>query len=184
VRAMVCAAAPCLFDDAREAFRCGGFDRFYAVNAAAIRWPMTDVWVTGHPENLEQWQRVFLMTNRKLPEVVARHGAAGKNAHVDRSAPIYWPKQERMAITSTLFAVKVALDDGAGRVVVCGAPLDEGGGHIDQGAPQNHSYTRYRPAFIWARDNVFDGRVRGVSGYLAEHLGKVDTQWLMTSRSA
>lgn len=178
MRALVVASAPCVFDDAREAFRAGGYDRFYAVNAAAVRWPLTDVWVTGHPEKLAEWQAAVLLQGRPLPDVVARHKIAGEDAIVHRTSPLFWPKQDRMAITSTLYAVKVALEDGARRVVICGAPLDVNGGHIDRRAPQDHDYRRFRGGFIWAAEHVFAGRVRAASGFLADLLGRPDEEWL------
>ena len=177
MRALILAAAPCLFADARRALACGGFDAFYVVNGAAMHWPLADWWVTGHPEDLPRWRREREAAGWPMPPVVSAPHKGRPTEGVDRWTDVRWPDMPKHRITSTLLAAKVALEDGARRVVICGAPLDSSG-HLDPDAPQDHDYHRYRQGLMWAALKVFDGRVRGTSGYPAELLGEVTREWL------
>lgn len=176
MRALVLGAAPCLWADLRAVLPMG-FDRCYAVNGAGVRWPLTDVWCTGHPEAMERWQRAVVAQGRPVPEVVAPRRHEG--CKVDRVEGLFWDGQPRDArrLSSAIYAVKVALADGAVRVVLCGVALDASG-HLDASKAPGHDYAVYRRAFAWAKGAVFAGRVRAASGYLADLLGAPDREWM------
>ena len=179
MKALILAAAPCVFDDARRALACGGFDAFYVVNAAGMHWPLADWWVTGHPEALPRWRREREAAGWPMPPVVSAPHKNRPTEGVDRWTDARWPGMpDSLRVTSALLAVKAALEDGAGRVVICGAPLGREGGHIDPDAPQDHDYARYRHGVQWAAYHAFADRVRGTSGYPAKVLGEVTREWL------
>lgn len=178
MRALVVAGAPCVFDDARAALACGGFDAYYVVNGAAMHWPLADWWVTWHPEAVPRWRREREAGGWPIPPIISSPHPTRPKEPVSRWIEARWPEQPKMMLTSTYLAVKAALEDGAERVVICGAPLDVAGGNADPDLPQDHDYRRYRPAFAWAADHVFAGRVRAASGYLADLLGAPDREWM------
>jgi hypothetical protein len=78
------------------------------------------------------------------------------------------------------YAAKVALDDGFDRVVLAGVPMETGASHFTRAKPwlQRDSFT------IGFEKSVpfFAGRVRSISGWTAEILGRPDPEWLGISQ--
>ena len=77
---------------------------------------------------------------------------------------------------SGLFGALVGLALGYGRVVLAGCPEDHGGHFYDPpDTPGDYvAYQNNRPVWQWARDNVFRGRVRSLSGNTKLWLGAPD----------
>jgi len=103
---------------------------------------------------------------------------------------LVWAHKRRPGVTnvtldwggsSGLFAVKVALELGFGRVVVCGCPLDPQP-HFDRpGAWED--YRSYQGA--WRRHlSQLQGNVRSMSGWTSALLGLPDELWLLGTESA
>jgi hypothetical protein len=178
MRVLVVGAAPCLLDDL-EAASWMDFDRVYAANGGALYSPLRpDVWCMGHAEHAEMYQaRWAEMVGGALPEIVLspqRIARVGK-AHFDRVERPQWPRGVDR-IDSGYMTVKVALEDGATRVVVAGIPLDDTG-NLNGTSPVGHQHERFRAAWWWARKARFADRVRGMSGYPAYLLGEPTEDW-------
>jgi hypothetical protein len=181
MRALVAGSAPCLHDDLA---RLEGvqWDRVYAVNFAAFLLPRVDVWVSGHAEVMPSWQVRWREEGRgPLPEIAvtkSRMHLRKEPCHDDRYVHVFWdgqPKRHRM--DSTFLAVKVALEDGADRVVVVGAPLDRSG-NLNGYTPEGHTYVRYHRAWLWAAGHRFHGKVKAMSGFPGRMLGAPTEKWL------
>ncbi|QCG93962.1 hypothetical protein E6C67_08415 [Azospirillum sp. TSA2s] len=87
------------------------------------------------------------------------------------------PKRDQWNGTSVLYAVRIALAQGAERVVVAGAPLDDGPHFYD--SPSLRRYlAQYRMGWSRYADEL-DGRVRSLSGWTRELLGHpFEGDWL------
>jgi hypothetical protein len=178
MRALVCGTASCLPDDlaALEGY---SFDRVYGVNAAPFLLPHVDVWVSGHAEFMPGWQARYLEDHDALPEIVSsrtRLHLVDGPCRIDRFEETLWDRQPGHRRDSGFFGVKVALQDGASRVVVAGIPLDDSW-NLSGIMPVGERYNRYRLAWLWASMKRFEGRVRGMSGYPGRMLGKPTREW-------
>jgi hypothetical protein len=175
MKALVLGSAECLYRDREDVFWAKP-DRTYAVNFAGLLCPDADVWVTGHAELVGEYQRRFRAWHRPLPEMVA--GLHNKNRikdapHIDRFAEMFEGEVKRF--DSSLLAVKVALDDGAGKVILCGVPLSIGS-NFNGTTPLRHSYAPYRKAWEEAFPHI-DGRVKSCSGFTRDLLGAPTREW-------
>jgi hypothetical protein len=81
--------------------------------------------------------------------------------------------------SSGLFAVRIALDVlKARRVVLAGMPMDDSPHVYDAGRRSGPSFVPYRPEWRRAARDEFGGRVRSLSGWTADLLGRPDPEWL------
>jgi hypothetical protein len=178
MRALVLGSAQCLHAD-REAVDWARPDRVYVVNFAGIIVPDADVWVIGHAEHVRDYQRRFLAWGRPLPEIVAgshrRHLMTGRSPKIDRFESALFPGQTSRRFDSGLMGVRVALGDGATKVIVCGIPLSVGS-NLNGWTPPAHSYARFRQAWDEALPHM-RGKVKAVSGYPRSKLGAPTKAW-------
>lgn len=90
-----------------------------------------------------------------------------------------FPKMDQWNGTSALYAVRVAMSLGAERIVVVGAPLDDGphaaGGY--RNASLAPHLRQYRIGWEKAVPVIRD-KVRSASGWTAELLGRPSQDWL------
>jgi hypothetical protein len=81
--------------------------------------------------------------------------------------------------SSGLFAVRIALARlGCERVVLAGVPIDNSPHFYDGGLRSGPGFVPYRPEWRAAAEEEFGGRVRSLSGWTAELLGRPDPAWL------
>lgn len=71
--------------------------------------------------------------------------------------------------TSAINAIYVALLMGYEEIMLCGIPLDNKGHYFDP-RPTNFEREGKERVWLWARNNVFDGRVKSMSGRTKEWL--------------
>jgi len=124
-------------------------------------------WVTLHPEYLPGWRfyrrRHCYDASGQAPLCHASRDGEGVDIH--------W-ELERYGGTSGLFAAHVALMLGYSRVVLAGVPMDNTGHYFDP--PWARTDNEDRSIGIeWeqARDTIFGGRVKSLSGRTRDWLG-------------
>jgi hypothetical protein len=79
--------------------------------------------------------------------------------------------------SSGLFAVKVALEAGAERVVLAGVPLVASARHVERPVGPWHERDSFVDAWHIAEPHIA-GRVKSMSGWTREFLGSVTEDWL------
>jgi hypothetical protein len=177
MRALVLGSAECLYRD-REDVAWAKPDRVYGANFAGIVCPDLDVWVIGHPEHAAMFQRKFLAWDRPLPEIILglhRKDMMEEAARVDRWEEPRFPDCTAKRFDSGLFSTKVAVSDGATKVILCGVPLSIGA-NLNGWTPERHSYAPYRKAWEEAFPHI-DGRVKSCSGFTRDLLGAPTRGW-------
>jgi hypothetical protein len=172
--ALCLGAGDCLEEDLRAALNLCEYDFVIACNDAVWHWPgHLDAGVSLHPEELGE--RREKRRGRGYPEpdewIVAPNRTETWQSLVDHLLP-------GMAISgsSGLFTAKVALCDyGADKVVMAGIPLDVTL-HCDGRKLFTDAYT-YRDAWREIPER-FRARMRSMSGWSADFLGRPDEKWL------
>ncbi len=179
--ALVIGCASCVWDDVKLAQELCTFDAVYCVKIAGIHWrggPF--VWVGLHPEWQEQYakERAALGLHMDFETVAPPDnelGTAGKGKKIDRRVSYRYPGMNSSA-SSGGYGAKVALDDGADRVVLAGIPMTKETGHFTRGRDwlQRDAFT------VGFKESVpfFAGRVRSMSGWTQEILGVPTPEWL------
>jgi len=149
------------------------FDAVFAVNDAAADYagPLA-AFVTLHHEHLPRWLGKRRAAGLPDPGEVIAHVEA---PHVTRVVDYRWPGMNASG-SSGLFAAKVALEAGH-RVVLCGVPMDPKRAHYFDPAPWTE-VDQFRAAWEIALPRLRE-RVRSMSGWTAEILGKPAPDWLL-----
>lgn len=121
-------------------------------------------WVSMHPRFMNGW-----MTYRQ------NHSWGGGDkplTHSHKATPgidCVWTLNNWNHGTSGLFACYVGLLLGYTNILLAGVPLTQDGRYFD--SPRyGGEFTDPSQAWVWARDNVFDGRVTSLSGKSKEIL--------------
>lgn len=143
-------------------------DAVFAVNDAAADFDgELAAFVTLHPEHLPKW-----LAKRTAPtlEVVAHDDKPG----VTRVADYRWPGMNASG-SSGLFAVKVALEAGFDRVVLCGVPMEAMRAHYFDAAPW-FEVDSFWDAWSIALPHL--ANVRSMSGRTAQLLGMPTKEFL------
>lgn len=178
--ALAIGSAKEVWDEVRAAHELCDYDEYYVCKMTGIEWDMGRFhWVTLHPEYMAEYKR--LRRERGLPdcyEVVAplideigRH-----HEHpVDRRHSYRFEGMTSSG-ASGLFAVKVALDDGADRVVCAGIPMLKDSGHFFRGKPWEQ-VDSFRLGWERSLPHIKD-KVRSLSGWTKELLGMPTPEWL------
>lgn len=144
-----------------------------AVNDIGAAWSgPIDIWASLHPEKFPVWcaqreRRGFAPAG----ELVGHEIAGGAHRAVDYR----WPGMNTSG-SSGLFAVKLAIEAGADRVVLAGVPMAPEGAHFFTTAPWTE-----RDSFIagWQAAMPFiTGKVRSMSGTTKDWLGVPTPEWL------
>ncbi|MBY6265567.1 hypothetical protein EI613_27135 [Azospirillum sp. 412522] len=142
-----------------------------AVNRAGDFYPgRLDHWVSLHPEQLGGF-------------MAERGGDLSMTTWCQREDPAtrvdVVPQAVPCSGSSGLFAVRIALGIlKARRVVLAGMPMDGSPHFYDAGRRSGPSFVPYRPEWRRAARDEFDGRVRSLSGWTADLLGRPDPAWL------
>ena len=170
--AVILGGSRSVWDEARAAFALIG-DRpciVVATNQSGVRYPGNlDAWASLHPDffaNALQ-RRLNADLNKPLLYAPAKHP---DTPGIKAVAP-------RWDGSSALYAAQVAMKQlKAGKVILCGAPLDSDAGHIAIPGPWCDP-ERYRAGFTAALPEI-EGRVRSMSGWTADTLGCPDLDWI------
>lgn len=120
-------------------------------------------WFSCHGEQLPMWSAV-----REFHHTAAKHRHSCKDRH---HSCVPWPVP--VTGTSTLAGVYVGLALGYDRIVLCGAPLDDSG-HFFAPLSEKTHFAKSARHDVWerARDTIFGGKVKSMSGYSREMLGE------------
>lgn len=172
--ALVLGGASCVWDDAAAAMPFCEPDAVYAANDIGARWAgLLAVWATLHPEKMAGWRAE--RAGRGFPEAIEHVGHEMGNPGIDRAANYLWPGMNASG-SSGLFAVKVALEAGFDRIILAGVPMQAAGAHFFNPAEwaEVGSFTE---AWRIALPRI-QGRVKSMSGWTAELLGRPDAKWL------
>lgn len=151
-----------------------------ATNAAGVYYPgHVDHWVTLHPE----W---WLGLPDSMPGWMDQRRIRGGNLDAvrwsDRALP-HWAQWNvdritpRWRGTSGLLAVKVAVELGFPRIVLCGIPMEDRG-HFDEPAKGFAGATTFQTEWKQVMHH-FDGRVRSMSGWTRKVHGAPTREWLL-----
>ncbi len=145
-----------------------------AVNRAGIYLGLIDHWVSLHPEQLG----VFLAERERAGRAIncttwCQRGHPGTRVDVV-------PQAICCSGSSGLYAVRIALGILQARcIVLAGMPMDDSPHFYDTaGRRSGPSFVPYRPEWRRAARDEFAGRVRSVSGWTADLLGRPDPAWL------
>lgn len=172
IRAVILGGAKGVWQEYHEALRLGPFDAVIAVNAAGRDHKgRVDHWVTYHPGLMPRWAR-----HR------ARAGKPAAEAYWTASGPDVAPRRGNIAFrtvprcggSSGLLAVSVARAIGAGRIVLCGVPMDPDAEHFDRDG-------RWRDGAVLRKQwpvAELGGVVKSMSGWTAAALGTPSSEWL------
>lgn len=165
-RALVCGSARCLWDDLEKV---SNEADVICVNGAGMHFPRAFAhWYSDHFENAIHWRGIRKGMGYDGHPVFH---SSSEGPLVDCIWP--WPRNG----SSSLGAVFTGLALGYEEITICGVPLDDSGHFYDapekttnftNEVPEKAGFPRY-----WqnaARD-VFEGRVKAVSGRLVDLLG-------------
>lgn len=170
--AVILGGARSVWDDARAALAMIGDQpaMIVATNQAGVRYPGDlDAWASLHPDFFANAlpRRVRASLNKPLVYAPARHP---DTPGIKAVAP-------RWDGSSALYAAQVAMRQlKARKVILCGAPLESEAGHIAVPGPWCDP-ERYRAGLIAALPEIKD-RVRSMSGWTADTLGRPDLDWI------
>lgn len=141
-----------------------------ACNRAGVDWPgRLDAWCSLHPEKLlSVWAPARITDEYETWSDPNRgeRGAAPTDHHLDN-----WGG------SSGLFAVQVALEVGADRVVACGMPMDRRAHY--HGTAAWTEYENFRAAWERKADEL-EPHVKSMSGWTRELLGTPTRAWIDT----
>jgi len=128
-------------------------------------------WVTLHPEYMPGWRTFREKHLYGSGQPTMRH-----SHKVAQDIDVVW-KVGNVGGTSGLFATFIALMLGYNEIVLAGLPMTNDGHYFD-----SPWYTTDREdkavALVWrqARDNIFAGRVKSLSGRTREWLGEKELE--------
>ena len=170
--AVILGGARCVWDDLRaaKALIGGRPHLIVAANHAGTRYEGDlDAWVSLHPDFFANALPRRVRAGLNKPPLYA------PTKHSD--SPGIKPVAPRWDGSASLYAAQIALKQlKAGKVILCGAPLDADAGHIAIPGPWGHS-ERYRAGFLAAPASV-TGMIRSMGGWTADLLGHPDADWL------
>lgn len=127
-------------------------------------------WVTLHPDYLPGWRAY------RKGHCYGEGRAVVCHSHVAAAGVDCVWSVDNLGGTSGLFGAFVGLMLGYQQVVLAGVPMDRGGHYFDPPWYETDfgDDPAVRSAWAWARDNIFAGRVRSLSGCTRDWLGAPD----------
>jgi len=145
-------------------FACGWHSDFdiMCVNDVGMFWPNhLEHWFSLHGDQFSGWCAV-----REFHYKPAKY----LHACAPNNRAIVWPVPQ--GGTSTMSAVYTALVMGYKQVVMCGAPFSDDGHFFDPlDRTSNFKHEALPERWIRARDTIFEGKVKSMSGLSREILG-------------
>lgn len=181
-KALVLGGAGTVWAEVEAALELGEFDGIVGANAIGSVWPgRLDAWVSQHADWFERWRRTRDALGLPMHRQVLAAGTATSYRNLDDCITGFvdhrFPGQERSG-SSGLFALKVALVDlGFDKAVLCGVPMRNGASHITHPGEAWRGERSHRPGWIEALPQIKE-RVRSMSGWTAELLGRPTEEWL------
>ena len=178
---MVLGGAACVWDDLEKAKEFGPFDATIAINDMLAHYQgEIDFAVSLHPEKYHLWMSERDAKGYARPKVFVAHTGntqEGRNSAfpVDVVMDYRWPGMGGSG-SSGLFAVKVAIDHGFDRIVLCGVPMDGKQSHFFDSVPWSEVYS-FTEAWTIARPYIADV-TRSMSGKTKDWLGLPSREWL------
>lgn len=157
-RIVVLGSARCVWEDYSAACAGNGFD-VMCVNDVVMHFPGVVQHAYSNSAKL-----LALWVAARRDQLVNRYGEV-QRLHSLREWP--WPGHG----TSALGAVYTALALGYEEVILCGVPLDGSGHYFDPPWVESNHDRENIVHWETARDKVFEGRVRSMSGRTKEVLG-------------
>lgn len=190
--ALVIGCASNVWQEAEAAHRLTKFDAIYCVKQAGIYYPHLDVWVTLHPEAMDDYEAQ--RNNFGLPdgyEIVAppsnELGSHGSKGRITRRVSYLWPGSDSSASASSgIYGAKVALHDGFDKVILAGVPMSPEAGHFK---PESKTVSGQVRGKVWTGHGAFVvgfneavphliGKVKSMSGHTQQVLGAPNAEWL------
>lgn len=178
---VVLGGAACVWDDLETAKEFGPFDATIAINDMLAHYQgEIDFAVSLHPEKYTEWMAGRDAKGYSRPKAFVAHDG---NTQMGRNNPFpvdivmdyRWPGMGGSG-SSGLFAVKVAIEQGFDRIVLCGVPMDGAQPHFFD----NIAWTEvnaFTEAWGVARPFIQDV-TRSMSGQTKEWLGYPTRDWL------
>lgn len=178
---LVLGGASCVWDDLEQAKEFGPFDATIAINDMLAHYSgQIDFAVSLHPEKYAEWMAGRDAKGYQRPKVFVAHSnnteqGRQKAFPLDIVMDYRWPGMSASG-SSGLFAVKVAVEQGFDRIILCGVPMDGKQSHFFDKTPWSevHSFTE-----AWSIAHEFIRNVtRSMSGNTKEWLGYPSKDWL------
>ena len=172
MKALILGSAPCVWDDYREAIKLGGYDLHIAINQTGVSFAPVDIWCTMHPENMYKWQSMRKALRLPMPKVITpNRNTRGHDAVISQTIPCDWKG------SSAAYAVYIALQKGAKKVVLCGCPLDDSGNVLQNGGKQG-GYDHFIGSWEANKNLGRLTNVRSMSGATRDICGNPSKAWL------
>jgi hypothetical protein len=172
---LVLGGGPSVWNDVDAAKALGSFHGAVACNDAGTDWKgELDALVTLHPNKMHIWRSKREARGYPPAKVYIAHQ---EGAGVDRIEPYRWPEMNTSG-SSGLYAVKIAMELGFDRIVLCGVSLTTDGHYFDSKAWKHRLVESYRAAWLSVMHVHLIGKVKSFSGWTAEQLGTPDARWL------
>lgn len=168
MRALVIGGGACVWDDlaALKALIGCWTGTVLAVNDVGADYPgRIDHWCSLHPEKFHLWRPKRLGNADYVTWAHPGHGVADQ----------VMSTTDDWSGSSGLFAVKVALETGHDRIVLCGVPMDTRPHYFD-GSPWVEQ-DAFAPAWRIRADQLRD-KVKSMSGWTRTLLGAPAPDWL------
>lgn len=180
--ALVLGGAKQVWDDAARAHHWllesvgrESFDIVVAINDMGCMFPKITHLATLHPEKLAGWveERYHGGFNMDFIAVTTPKPAKCR-VPVVPDVPVL-RSTEDWGVSSGIYGIKVALEDGADSVILAGVPMDASPNLFRQGPWKDfHHYQ-----IMWSRQcHLFAPKTRSMSGWSMEQLGAPDISWL------
>lgn len=151
-----------------------------AVNDAGVMYPhQIDYWLTLHLEKLGPWIQRRITNAYPDPYAIYTHRPLVAR---ERNNLFYHPDmfrhndQEDWDGGSGLFACKLAIELGIEKIILCGVPMTVEGAHFFDDTPWTDA-EKYRSAWF-KHVKKLNNKVKSMSGWTMELLGKPDSEWL------
>jgi len=161
---LVMGTAACLWDDLSRYDDQHKGERL-AVNDAIFYYPVFASFKLNHGVSLHcDFLSVYTHGSPSLPTHSNISSNGGHPTHV-------WPLQ-RDGGTGGLFAVLIGLLMGFDRIILAGSPIDGSGHFYYPGKTALYGDSIVRDEWLRARDAVFKGKVKSLSGCTREWLGE------------
>jgi hypothetical protein len=178
---LVLGGAQCAWDDLEQAKEFGPFDAIIAINDMLAHYPgQIDFAVSLHPEKYGEWIQQRDGKGYPRPKVFVAHDGntqMGRSSafRVDIVMEYRWPGMSASG-SSGLFAVKLAIEQGFDRIILCGVPMDGKQPHFFDETPW-HEVASFMEAWNIAIPFIHD-KTRSLSGNTKDWLGAPSLEWL------
>ncbi len=169
--AIIAGSAECLWKDVerfKEILEPGTVVDVACINHTALHWPRAfQYWITWHTDLFTDLKDQMKHT----PITIGPDDTADVDMLVSFTG--------FMATDSSLYAVKVLLDLGFDRVVLCGVPIDNSRKFYDKPEDELPQWDSSNIQHAWLQESKsFNGKVRSMSGNTRGMFGEPTKEWL------